>query len=229
MIDLPHLPPQGLAIAHQGRRQRVALLNLRGSILVVLHRSTLGAGHDPKPGRVVVRRDDHRYLLHPRTSRLVLIERPGRHPSGETRVPTASLPDPPGSLVSGSPSGEYRWAVLSPGGDAVLAQWAGFVFGSCQTSSAYLLTLEGGPPVPVMGPARIEARPTSLAIGWTRNGRALVQVPGIGCGGHEPIRAGVYGFSSPGHGRRIARANAAAFVRMWRSDARRSRVQGKTS
>jgi hypothetical protein len=134
--------------------------------------------------------------------------------------PTEALPQPNGSVISGSPSGEWEWAALSSDGDAVLAQWSGFVFGSCRTSAAYVMPVEGGTPTPIAGPAPITNRLTSFAMGWTRNDRALVFVPGGGCAGPESARSGVYRFASPGRGTRIASADSASIAQMWGSGVR---------
>ena len=52
--------------------------------------------------------------------------------------------------------------------------------------------------------------PESFALGWTRDGRALVELPKGECaGGTAP--PGVYAFAADGSKRLIARGSAAAF------------------
>jgi len=216
-FELSPLPPQGIAIEHQGRHRRVVLLDLHGGVIEVLHGFSIG-NHGLRPlGPLVVARGNRRYRLRPRRHDLVLMRRrrPGAEADGGRRFPLKALPAPTGSVISGEASGEWTSGVLSSDGNTVLAQWSGFVFGSCQTTATYLVTAEGGRPEPVTGSAPIEARPTSFVIGWTRSGRALAFLPGVGCAGREPVRPGVYRYIAPGEGTRIAGGNAASVVRMW--------------
>jgi hypothetical protein len=214
-IRLPHVPRQGIAIQHHDGGPTL-LLNLRGDVVARLHRFTIVPRRtDRPPGDLVVRHGDRRYRLRPGTSTLERLH--GRLRTSEGTIDPSVLPPPGGSVVAGSPSGDWRWATLAPNGNALLGQWSGFVFGSCSTSGAYMTPIEEGATRPVTGTARIKHRPTSYGLGWTRNDRAVAFLPGIGCAGTEPVRPGVYAFSAPGRGTRILRARVASAVQMWGS------------
>ena len=63
------------------------------------------------------------------------------------------------------PSGHWRYAVPSPDGRWVLAQWSG----ECEVPTAYLFALTGGPGRPVIG-----REFATSAVGWAPDGRAVV-------------------------------------------------------
>jgi hypothetical protein len=222
VIRLPHVPRQGIAIQRHDDGPAL-LLNLRGEVVARLHRFTIVPRRaDRPPGDLLVRRGGRRYRLRSGTSTLELVH--DRLRTSEGSVDASVLPPPGGSVVAGRPSGDWRWATLAPNGDALLGQWSGFVFGSCSTSGAYMVPIEEGAPRPVNGAARIEDRPTSYGLGWTRNARAVAILPGIGCAGTEPVRPGVYAFSAPGRGTRIVPARVVSAVQMWGSGIRSPRT-----
>lgn len=66
--------------------------------------------------------------------------------------------------------GHWRFALPSPKGDWVLAQWSG----ECEVPTAYLVGVKGGRLRPV--------EQSSTAIGWTRQGRAIVGLGVAVCG-----------------------------------------------
>ena len=86
-------------------------------------------------------------------------------------------------LLAGPAAGEGEWgyAVPSPNGGWVLAQWSG----GCGRGQAYLLESSGDPePVAALGPG-------SVAVGWTADSRAVVGSTGEGlC--HGAAERGTY-------------------------------------
>lgn len=66
--------------------------------------------------------------------------------------------------------GHWRFALPSPKGDWVLAQWSG----ECEVPTAYLVGVKGGRLRPI--------DTSSTAIGWTRQGRAIVGLSTAACG-----------------------------------------------
>jgi len=97
------------------------------------------------------------------------------------------------------PAGHWSWAAISPDGSTLLAQWTA----ECEVPIAFFIFLPAGTPLPVTGETAWARRPSSEALGWTTEGRALVFLPhGPGCGS-GPDRAGVYAYGAPGAGKRI--------------------------
>jgi hypothetical protein len=88
---------------------------------------------------------------------------------------------PPGQPVVG----HWRWVAESPDGGTLLAQWSA----ECEIPVAFFVSAEGGKPRAVArdryGPA------TSTALGWTSDGRAIVELPSSACGAGAE-RPGVY-------------------------------------
>ena len=83
---------------------------------------------------------------------------------------------PPGE----PPTGHWEHAYLSPDHATLLAQW----FGECDMPTAFVVPAAGGTPVPA-------AAPGSLALGWTADGRSVVQANRPACG-DEGDPPGVY-------------------------------------
>jgi hypothetical protein len=69
--------------------------------------------------------------------------------------------------------GHWRFAVPSPNGRWVLAQWSG----ECEVTQAYLVNVRSGQRRPVIG-----GGVASNAIGWAPDGRAIVGLPTAACG-----------------------------------------------
>ena len=72
--------------------------------------------------------------------------------------------------------GHWAWAKVSPDGETILGQWSA----ECEVPIAYLIPVAGGPPR--------EAVPAteSKALGWTKDGRAIVEVLEGECGPSAP-------------------------------------------
>jgi hypothetical protein len=112
------------------------------------------------------------------------------HGPGEIRVVAA---DGRSRVISRAvnPTGHWRYALPSPDGRWVLAQWSG----ECEVPVAYLFPAAGGPGRPVAGADR-----ETIVIGWTPGGSAIVGFwPGAcGAGTEQP---GTY-LVEPNTGRR---------------------------
>lgn len=74
--------------------------------------------------------------------------------------------------------GHWRFAFLSPDGAWVLAQWSG-----CDSPGAFLIDVSSSERVPV---AALEL--SSLAIGWSTDGQAIVGTPDGGCSAERSER-----------------------------------------
>jgi hypothetical protein len=96
-----------------------------------------------------------------------------------------AVPHPLGAKPGEPAAGHWDWAAVSPDGDTLLAQWTA----ECEVPLAFFVPSDGGKAVPVVtgryGPL------TSLALGWTADGRAIVGIPGQSCGSTTP-RPGTY-------------------------------------
>ena len=88
--------------------------------------------------------------------------------------------------------GGWVWAAASPDGRHLAMQWSG----ECEVPRAYLVPARGGRPRPLAG------EQNSYALGWTKNGRAIVYVPAIaGCGTSED--SGLFVISPDGRRTRV--------------------------
>lgn len=84
-------------------------------------------------------------------------------------------------------AGSWEAAALSPDGLTVLAQWSA----ECESPTAFFLSAAGGAPRAVTGEVDVRNAPESVALGWSNNGKAIVDLPEGGCGnGSTP--PGVY-------------------------------------
>ena len=81
--------------------------------------------------------------------------------------------------------GHWRWVAESPDAGTLLAQWSA----ACEVPIAFFVPAAGGKPRPVArdryGPA------ASTALGWTTDGRAIVELEALACAG-KAERPGVY-------------------------------------
>ena len=105
-------------------------------------------------------------------------ERHGRLQVSQANGPwqTLKVPHPHGAKPGRPAGGHWDWAAVSPDGKWLVAQWTA----ECEVPIAFLVPAGGGKALPVAsdrnGPA------TSKALGWTRDGRAIVELPGLSCG-----------------------------------------------
>jgi hypothetical protein len=205
-IDLPWLPLQGVVVERNGG---IVFVALDGRVLAKLHGFEL-MNPTEAPGAVLVRRGTQTFVLDVSASILRTIDdaRTKRlHVADDEAI---ALPTPPGMIVGGQPSGHWRFALLSPDGNRILAQWSG----ECEVPTAYMYYLQGGAPVPITGAATPPNIPESFVLGWTRGERALVVLPKGACGSgvRQP---GVYTFDAPGSATLITTLPHIGLARMW--------------
>lgn len=203
-IDLPHLPPQGVVVERQGG---IVFVTLDGRVLAKVHGVQLANGTEA-PGAILLQRGSEWFVLDVAGSILLPIERERADRLHETDGHAIHLPTPPGMFVNGAPVGHWRFALLSPDGNRILAQWSG----ECEVPRAYVVTLQSGPPVPVTGDASVV--PESFALGWTRGDRALVVLPTGSCASGTE-RPGVYAFDVSGRASLITTVPRIGSARMW--------------
>ena len=208
----PALDPAHLSVPRQGLVTQAAggvvLVDLRGGVLGHLDGFRLDGVAEPirRPREVLLRRGRGSFALghgglrsaprfrggwprtasgcHPAPLPLVICGYPY---SLRTRPSTVYLGRRKvvGSLPSryGHPSGYWVGAQLSPDRGTLLLQWSG----ECEVPTAYLAHANGSGLHAAVGSRATE----SLALGWTRNGRAVVDLPRGGCGA-TLRRPGIY-------------------------------------
>jgi hypothetical protein len=77
---------------------------------------------------------------------------------------------------TGVRAGAWRWALPSPDGQWVLSQWSG----ECEVPEAFLISLAfDDRPIDL---APVPPWTTSRGLGWTEDGRAIIQLPHSNCG-----------------------------------------------
>jgi hypothetical protein len=92
--------------------------------------------------------------------------------SGRRVLPIGS----PGATATAADAGlvgHWDWATLSPDGSTFLAQWSA----ECEIPIAFFVPAEGGRPRVVTGEDDWATSPSSVALGWTTDGRAIVLFP----------------------------------------------------
>lgn len=120
-----------------------------------------------------------------------------RDANGVRELPV-SAPGPTATASDAGRVGHWAWAALSPDGSMLLAQWSA----ECEIPIAFFVPAEGGEPRVVTGEDDWATSPTSVALGWTTDGRAIVLFPSespCGTGG----KAGLYLISVDGTHTRI--------------------------
>jgi hypothetical protein len=190
----------------------VDLLSKKGELVVRLHRFFLDNALS-EPGAVILRRRKQAYALWPRLSRLKRIQSHialRREKAFGLRV---TLPILPSARFPGSETGSWEWSSLAPNGNMILGQWRRQV-SECSDQVSYFIPIEGEDASPVTGVASAQDAPKSIALGWTRNGRAMVYIPRYACG-DEFDRPGIYAFAAPGIGSLIVPEHGIYGVRMW--------------
>jgi hypothetical protein len=125
-----------------------------------------------------------------------------REPGGAVRV----LLGP--AEAAAMPAGWWTAAFLSRDGTRLLLQWSGL----CEIPVAFLARTTGGAARPVTGEAGLGSAPESVALGWARDGRAVVDLPKGACGG-SARKPGVY-LIDPASGKRTY---AYRHSRFWRA------------
>jgi hypothetical protein len=205
-IDLPWLPPQGVVVERNGG---IVFVAMDGRIRAKLHGFEL-INPTEGPGAVLVRRGHEAFVLDAAGSMLRPVEDERARRLHVADGEAIGIPTPPGMIVDGQPSGHWRFALLSPDGNRILAQWSG----ECDVPIAYMFTLQSGPPMPVTGESSNVFE--SFALGWTRGDRALIWLPAGACasGARQP---GVYAFDASGHASLVTSLPRSGLARMWGS------------
>jgi hypothetical protein len=107
--------------------------------------------------------------------------------------PRALYPDQEVPSIAG---GHWRWALVSPDGQWVLAQYSS----DCETTFAFLVPARGGPAVLPQGGAPKDV-PQSVGYGWASTGEALVRLAYESpCGSGVEV-PGIYAIADPGNKR----------------------------
>jgi hypothetical protein len=206
------LPPQGLVTRAAAG---VALVDMRGHVLSHLDGFRLDEVAEPtrRPREVLLRKGSLSYTFGSRGMRPVPPLR-----GGWPRTQTGCHPGPAPFVICGYPwsrrarpstiylrgrkvlsrrAGYWRSVELSPDRKTLLLQWSG----ECESQTAYLARADGSGLRPVAA--------ESVALGWTRTGRAVLDLPRGACAGNTR-RPGIYlvdpqsrraSFVYAGHGR----------------------------
>lgn len=200
------LPEAGIVVS---ARKAVRFLDVYGRVVRELGGVTV-AGNPGAPGVWLQRGRDHfrlaagRGLLVPVPRGLARDRMYGETEPRGLRPPEEARGPVPGSGFSG----RWRYAHEGPRG-VVLAQWSG----ECEIPSAYWKA-PGRRPELVTGGHDLAYAPNSIALGWTADGRALVQLQHAGCGtAHDA--PGIYAFTSPGIGVLLCETPAPSLADMW--------------
>jgi hypothetical protein len=209
-IHLTPLPPQGLVV---DSGKGVRFVDLRGHVVADLPGFHLEYPW-MVPGRVVLRSRPHVFFVL-RVDANVLV--PIGDASDAVHVgqqfqdgfgpeEDPGLPWPSRSKFEGTRTGFWAYALRSPDGTRLLAQWSG----ECEVPNAFFI--EGDRVVTVDGFQRIAPASDSWALGWTRDNRAVVTLAGGACS--SPFaRPGVYLLDGPGNGELLTPGEHAA--RLW--------------
>ena len=188
-IELPRLPPQGIVVQEDGG---LTFLGVDGGVLYELEDYRLYYQWTV-PGPVIVRRagtfyllDVPRHVLEPFESREAAFD---TAPQFQDDLELPLPPHPAGTDLSGF----WAYALPSPDGHDLLAQWSG----ECEVPNAFFIV--DGVPRPVTGERRFWTAPNSRALGWSARGEALVfLLDNDACGSKRA--PGIYAFSGPGDG-----------------------------
>jgi len=122
---------------------------------------------------------------------VLMVSRCGGESATQT-VTRAAEPVLPTQRPAGAKVGHWAGAYPSPDGKVLLAQWSS----ECEVPIAFFVRGRDAVPKPVLGKSLRDA-PMSVADGWTRDGRAIVEFPTAACGSgiHKP---GIYFVSLDG-------------------------------
>ncbi len=210
---LPRLPEHGVVVEDGSF---VVLVDLDGRVITRLRGFELYYQWTV-PGPVVLRRDrDEYFVLHvrshtvrPLASRDDASALSPQFQAGFGPDADSELPYPVGTRIEDHPdlrSGFWAYALPSPDGSRLLAQWSG----ECEVPNAFFV--EDGSAVTVDGHRRMPGAADSIALGWTPDGRAVVRLLSGACsnGVDQP---GVYVFEDPGAGELMFETDSSA--RMW--------------
>lgn len=126
-IPLTALPGQGLVIEEHGG---VSLVDLEGNVLKRLDGFEVDYNMQPASPTILLDRRKRAYLMLPGARRLKAISEHRRRSLWNMNDTVERLdPTPQASRVDGEVLGYWRWALKSPDGATLLAQWSGRVRG----------------------------------------------------------------------------------------------------
>jgi hypothetical protein len=188
-IELSSLPPQGVVVHEDAG---LTFLSVDGEPVYRLDGYRLYYEWTV-PGPVIVRRGKQFYLLDVSQHMLEPFESPeaaaAAAPQFQDDLELPFPPHPAGTDLTGF----WAYALPSPDGHDLLAQWSG----ECEVPTAFFVV--DGVPQPVTGERRFWASPNSRSLGWSARGKALVfLLDNDACGAkREP---GIYAFQGPGDG-----------------------------
>jgi hypothetical protein len=121
---------------------------------------------------------------------------------GRRQLLAVRTPGPTETASDAGRVGHWDWAALSPDGSTLLAQWSA----ECEVPIAFFVSPQGGIPEVVSGEDDWATSPTSIALGWTTDGRAIVLFPEVSpCG--TAGKAGLYLINTDGTHTRIRGAD----------------------
>jgi hypothetical protein len=210
-IELTRLPPQGVVVQEDGG---LTFLGVDGGVLYRLEDYRLYYQWTV-PGPVIVRREGTFYLLDVPRHTLEPFESPEAAFAATSQFQDdLDLPLPPHPAAVTDLSGFWAYALPSPDGRDLLAQWSG----ECEVPTAFFVV--DGVPRPVTGERRFWRSPNSRSLGWSAQGEALVfLLPDDACGNKRV--PGVYAFRGPGNGELVYPVHGIrSSARMWSVDPR---------
>jgi hypothetical protein len=92
---------------------------------------------------------------------------------GRRQLLAVRSPGPTETASDAGRVGHWDWAALSPDGSTLLGQWSA----ECEVPIAFFVSPQGGNPEVVSGEDDWATSPSSVALGWTTDGRAIVLFP----------------------------------------------------
>jgi hypothetical protein len=205
-IELPRLPPQGVVVQEDGG---LTFLGVDGGALYRLEEYRLYYQWTV-PGPVIVRREGTFYLLDASRHILEPFESPeAAFVAAPQFQDDLELPLPPHPAAMTDLSGFWAYALPSPDGRGLLAQWSG----ECEVPNAFFIVDDV--PRPVTGEGRFWESPNSISLGWSAQGEALVFLtPNDACG--DKRVPGIYAFLAPGDGQLLYPVHGIhSGARMW--------------
>jgi hypothetical protein len=209
-VALPPLPRQGVVLSDE---HGVRFVGLDGDEIALLRHFELAYGWIV-PGPVLFKQHRTWFLL--RVGAHQLRPLPSREAAARIGLQFQAGVDPMSDTYLGLPlphsrtdrSGFWAYALPSPDGSMLLEQWSG----ECEAPVAFLAGPGGADPRPVTGSWGLRHAGESRGLGWTTDGRAVVDVFDSPCGDAFD-RPGVYLVDGPGDGTLLLATRDGA--RMW--------------
>ena len=211
-LILPQLPLQGFLVES---RREVTFVSLDGSEIDRLSGFEV-SGYGGASEAWLSRGRDY-YRLDVERHRLIPVPKARAEHQMNDEGSTPELPTPEDQVVhcrtcppEGMPVGYWRFALPSPEGSALLAQYSG----ECEVPITYWV--EAGVPQEITATPPERGYPESEALGWSADGRALVYLGEGYCGGRgDP--PGIYAFRGPGDAEFVYRTPPLVVIHMWGS------------